>query len=95
MSDMNDIPESRRSDLLRYAQASSAERARLLEDLLEKNPGMAGIVAELEAYEELHWRFEVALALSAISGALLAVLAFLGVRSLASRRRDDPGRGAG
>lgn len=95
MTETNDIPGSRRRDLLRYSQASSAERARLLEDLFERNPGVADIVADLEAYEELRWRYEVALALSAVLGALLAVVAFLGARSLASRLRGTPRRPTG
>jgi hypothetical protein len=57
----SDIPEPRRRDLLRYLAATSAERARLIGELVERNPGMADVLADLEADEDLPARFEIEL----------------------------------
>ena len=50
-----------RRDLLRYLQATSSERAKLLSNLFESNPGMAEVLADLEADDDLRMRFEVEL----------------------------------
>jgi hypothetical protein len=57
----SDIPEPLRRDLLRYLAATSAERARLIGELVERNPGMADVLADLEADEDLPARFEIEL----------------------------------
>jgi hypothetical protein len=52
----SDLPEPLRRDLLRYLLATSAERARLIGELTERNPGMADLLAELEADDDLRAR---------------------------------------
>lgn len=55
------ISRPMRRDLLRYLQASSSERAKLLGKLFERNPGMAKVLADLESDDDLRVRFEVEL----------------------------------
>jgi hypothetical protein len=50
-----------RSDLLRYLAARSEERARLIGELVERNPGMADLLADLETEDGLRARFEIEL----------------------------------
>ena len=53
-------PELRRN-LVRYLAATSAERARLIDELTERNPGMAELLTELEVDDDLRARFEIEL----------------------------------
>lgn len=53
-------PELRR-DLLRYLAATSEERARLIGELVKRNPGMATALVDLEADADLRARFEIEL----------------------------------
>jgi hypothetical protein len=56
-----DLPESLRRDLLRYLAATSEERARLIGELTWRNPGIADLLVDLEADEDLRARFEIEL----------------------------------
>ncbi|HET6791557.1 MAG TPA: hypothetical protein VFI35_08245 [Actinomycetota bacterium] len=58
MSASNVTPELRR-DLLRYLSATSEERARLIGELVERNPGMASLLMDLEADDDLRARFVI------------------------------------
>ena len=53
-------PELRR-DLLRYLSATSKERARIIGELVARNPSMAELLMDLEADYDLGTRFEIAL----------------------------------
>ena len=53
-------PDLRR-DLLRYLAATSEERARLIGELVERNPGMGSLLMDLEADDDLRTRFEIGL----------------------------------
>ena len=55
------MPPHLRSDLLRYLAATSEERARLIGELVDRNPGMAEVLMELESSEDLRARFEIEL----------------------------------
>ena len=57
----DEIPEPLRKDLLRYLLSTSAERAKIIGQLTERNPGMAEILVELEADDDLRARFEMEL----------------------------------
>lgn len=50
-----------RDALLRYLSATSRERARLIGQLVERNPGMAEVLMDLEADYELRTRLEIQL----------------------------------
>jgi hypothetical protein len=50
-----------RRELLRYLSATSEERARLIGELTRRNPGMADVLADLEASDTLRDRFELEL----------------------------------
>jgi hypothetical protein len=54
-----DLPEPLRRDLLRYLAATSAERARRIGELVSRNPGVADLLVDLEADDDLRSRFEV------------------------------------
>jgi hypothetical protein len=54
----NLTPELRR-DLLRFLGATSGERARLIGELAQRNPGMADLLIDLEGDDDLRARFEV------------------------------------
>ena len=41
--------------------ATSAERARVIGELSVRNPGMADLLADLDAYDDLRARFKMAL----------------------------------
>jgi hypothetical protein len=47
------ISERLRRDLLRYFMATSAERATALRELFHRDPGMADVLADLEADDDL------------------------------------------
>ena len=53
------LPERLRRELLRYLSATSEERARLIGELTERNPGMADVLADLEVNDTLRDRFEL------------------------------------
>lgn len=53
-------PELRR-DLLRYLAHTSKERARLIDELVERNPGIGTLLMDLEADDDLRAQFEVRL----------------------------------
>ena len=57
--DVEDIPEPPPEDLIRYLLATSANRARIIGELSERNPGMAEILMDLEADDDLRVRFEM------------------------------------
>ncbi len=50
---------SLRGNLVTYLLASSAERARIISELAERNPGMAEILIDLEADDDLRMAFEL------------------------------------
>jgi hypothetical protein len=55
------LSEQLRRELLRYLSATSEERARLIGELTERNPGMADLLGDLEADDTLRDRFELEL----------------------------------
>jgi hypothetical protein len=55
------LPEPLRRELLRYLSATSEERARLIGELTRRNPGMADLLADLEADDTPRDRFELEL----------------------------------
>ena len=55
------IPAPLRYDLIRYLLAPSEERARITGELTARNPGIADLLIDLEADEELRARFEMEL----------------------------------
>jgi hypothetical protein len=57
----SDLTPDLRRDLLRYLAATSGERARLIGELVERNPGTAEVLMELEADGALRARFEIEL----------------------------------
>ena len=59
--DAADLSPDLRRDLLRYLGATSKERARLIGQLVERNPGMADVLMDLEADYDLRTRFEIEL----------------------------------
>lgn len=50
-----------RRDLLRYLVVTSGERARLIGELVARNPSMADLLMQLEADDTLRARFEIEL----------------------------------
>jgi hypothetical protein len=56
-----DLPERLRRDLLRYLAATSEERARLIGDLIWRNPARADFLVDLEADDALRTRVEIEL----------------------------------
>jgi hypothetical protein len=57
--DASRLPRELRRDLLRYLAASSAERARLIAELTERNAGLADLLGDLEADDELRARWRL------------------------------------
>lgn len=53
------VPPALLRDLLRYLAATSKERARLIGELVERNPEMADMLMQLEADDALRARFEI------------------------------------
>ena len=49
MASIDDLSPGLRKDLLRYLFATSAERARIIAELAERNPPMAELLMDLEA----------------------------------------------
>jgi hypothetical protein len=56
-----DLPDALRDDLLRYLFSTSQERAMIIGELSERNPGMADLLMELETDDDLRARFEMEL----------------------------------
>ncbi|MGI8615691.1 MAG: hypothetical protein ACR2L4_02755 [Actinomycetota bacterium] len=59
--DASRLTAERRRDLLRYLAATSEERTRLIGELVDRNPGMADSLIELEGDDDLRARFEIEL----------------------------------
>ena len=59
--DADQLPESMRRELLSYLSATSEERARLIGELTQRNPGMADLLADPEANDTLRDRLELEL----------------------------------
>jgi hypothetical protein len=55
----NRLPEPLRRELLYYLSVSSEQRARLIGELTRRNPGMANLLVDLEANDDLRTRFEI------------------------------------
>jgi hypothetical protein len=55
------IPTGLRDDLTRCQRATSAKWARIIGELTEPNPGMADVLADLEADDDLRAKFEIEL----------------------------------
>ncbi len=56
-----EIPPALRDDLLTYLFCTSPDRARIIAELLVRNPGMDGLLADLEADDDLRARLEIEL----------------------------------
>jgi hypothetical protein len=65
---MPDIPAGLRDDLITYLFCTSPERARIISELVERNPGIADLLMDLEADEELRAKFEISLLTEDASG---------------------------
>ena len=63
--DASQLQEPLCRELLRYLGATSQDRARLIGELTERNPGMADLLTDLEADDDLRVRFEIKLLRSA------------------------------
>jgi hypothetical protein len=61
MSSVDDIPPALRDDLIAYLLCDSPDRARIIADLATKNPGMADLLIDLEADDDLKARLEIQL----------------------------------
>jgi hypothetical protein len=55
------LPAELRRDLLRYLGKTSAERARVIGEPIERNRRMAELLMDLEADDDLRTRFEIEL----------------------------------
>ena len=55
-----DISPALRDDLLAYLLCTSLDRARLISELIARNPGIADLLIDLEA-DELRAKLEIAL----------------------------------
>ncbi len=56
-----DISPAPRDDLLAYLLCKSADRARLIAELIERNPGAADLLMDLEVDDDLRAKLELAL----------------------------------
>lgn len=56
---MTEIPPALRDDLVTYLSWSSSDRARIVAELLVRNPGLGELLAELEADDDLRAQFEI------------------------------------
>ena len=61
MNSPADIPLALRDDLLTYLFCTSPDRARIIAELLVRNPGIGELLADLEADDDLRARFETEL----------------------------------
>ena len=55
------IPPALRDDLLVYLMCTSPDRARLIAELTARNPGIADLLMDLEADDDLRARLEIEL----------------------------------
>jgi hypothetical protein len=55
------IPDPLRDDLPRYLFCTSPDRARIIAELMDRNPGIAELLMDLEADNDLRTRFEMEL----------------------------------
>jgi hypothetical protein len=55
------VPTGLRDDLLTYLFCTSPERARIISELVERNPGVGQPLMDLEVGDEPRARFEVEL----------------------------------
>ena len=55
------IPPALRDDLLAYLLCTSPDRARLIAELIERNPGIADLLMDLEADDDLRAKLEIEL----------------------------------
>jgi hypothetical protein len=55
------LPPALRDDLLTYLFCTSPDRARIIAELMVRNPGMGDLLADLEADDDLRAELEVAL----------------------------------
>ena len=62
-----DISPGLRDDLLAYLLCTSPDRARLVAEMTARNPGIADLLMDLEADDDLRARLEIEL-LSGASG---------------------------
>ena len=53
------IPPALRDDLLAYLLCTSPDRARLIAELIERNPGLANLLMDLEADDDLRAKLEM------------------------------------
>ena len=56
-----DIPGALRDDLISYLLATSNDRARIVGELSARNPGMADLLIDLEANDDLRAKLEIEL----------------------------------
>jgi hypothetical protein len=61
MASVDDIPPALRDDLITFLLCDSPDRARIISELVERNPGIAELLMDLEADDDLRTRFEMAL----------------------------------
>ena len=59
--DVGDLGEGLRRDLLTYPSATSYQRARLIGDLVWRNPAMAAFLVDLEADDDMRAEVEIEL----------------------------------
>jgi len=55
------IPAALRDDLLTYLFCTSPDRARIIAELMVRNPGIGDLLADLEADDDLRARLEIEL----------------------------------
>ncbi len=58
---MTEIPQALRDDLLTYLFCTSPDRARVIAELLVKNPGVGELLADLDADDDQRARLEIEL----------------------------------
>ena len=63
-----DISPALRDDLLAYLFCTSPDRARLIAELTARNPGIADLLMDLEADDDLRTKLEIALLCGAGGG---------------------------
>ena len=56
---LKDIPPGLRDDLLTYLFCTSPDRARIIAELLVRNPDIGDLLADLEADDDLRARLEI------------------------------------
>ena len=61
MHPSDEIPPALRDDPIAFLLCDPADRARLIADLLKRNPWMGDLLAELEAGDDLRTRLEMKL----------------------------------